>query len=145
MRRYGVIKTKDVLVVGAAFTLGGMLFGAQAAEFDMQEADTHDRMTYHRAIDAAVWAMPLMNFKFYLDLAETPENEWLDGGKTYKLVMPPNVPVEDFWSITTYDLETASYLRNIAKSSIDSTMKDVKRNADGSVDIYFGPKPEKGK
>ncbi len=24
-------------------------------------------------------------------------------------------------------------------------MKDVKTNADGSVDIYFGPKPPKGK
>ena len=24
-------------------------------------------MTHHRAIDAAVWAMPLMNFKFYPD------------------------------------------------------------------------------
>ncbi len=24
-------------------------------------------MTYHRAADAAVWAMPLMNFKFYRD------------------------------------------------------------------------------
>lgn len=82
---------------------------------------------------------------FYLDLAETQEGEWLDGGKNYKLVMPPNVPVENFWSITTYDLETASYLRNIKKSTIDSTMKEVKKNADGSVDIYFGPKPEKGK
>ena len=25
------------------------------------------RMTHHRAIDAAVWAMPLMNYKFYRD------------------------------------------------------------------------------
>jgi len=82
---------------------------------------------------------------FYLDLAETQEGEWLDGGKNYKLVMPADVPVENFWSITTYDLETASYIREIQKSSIDSTMKDVKKNADGSVDIYFGPKPEKGK
>jgi hypothetical protein len=31
------------------------------------------------------------------------------------------------------------------KSSIDSTMKEVKKNADGSVDIYFGPKAPKGK
>ena len=82
---------------------------------------------------------------FYLDLAETPDGEWLDGSKNYKLVMPPNVPVRDFWAITTYDLETASYIRDVKPSSIDSQMKDVKKNADGSVDIYFGPKPPKGK
>lgn len=82
---------------------------------------------------------------FYLDLAETPDGEWLDGSKNYKLVVPPDVPVTNFWSVTTYDLMTASYLRNIEKSTIDSTMKDVKKNADGSVDIYFGPEPQKGK
>ena len=76
---------------------------------------------------------------FYLDLAETPDGQWLDGGKTYKLVVPPNVPVRDFWAITTYDLETASYLRDIEPSSIDSTMTKVRKNSDGSVDIYFGP------
>jgi hypothetical protein len=58
---------------------------------------------------------------YYLDLAETPDGEWLDGSKNYKLVMPPNVPVRDFWAITTYDLETASYLRDVVPSSIDST------------------------
>jgi len=82
---------------------------------------------------------------FYLDCAETADGEWLDGSKNYKLVMPPNVPVRDFWAITTYDLETASYLRDIEPSSIDSNMKNVKKNADGSVDIYFGPKAPKGK
>ena len=82
---------------------------------------------------------------FYLDLAETPDGEWLEGSKNYKLVVPPNVPVRDFWAITTYDLETASYLRDIEPSSIDSNMKDVKKNSDGSVDIYFGPKAPKGK
>ena len=79
---------------------------------------------------------------FYLDLAETPDGEWLDGDKNYKLVMPADVPVNDFWAITTYDLVTASYLRDIEPSSIDSNMQQVQKNEDGSVDIYFGPKPE---
>jgi hypothetical protein len=82
---------------------------------------------------------------FYLDCAETADGEWLDGSKNYKLVMPPDVPVRDFWAITTYDLETASYIRNMDKSSIDSSMKEVEKNADGSVDIYFGPKAPEGK
>ncbi|MGB1129451.1 MAG: hypothetical protein ACPG4K_05335 [Haloferula sp.] len=44
---------------------------ASAEAFDLAKADTHDRMTYHRSIDAAVWAMPLMCFKFWRDsLAE---------------------------------------------------------------------------
>lgn len=81
---------------------------------------------------------------FYLDLAETPDGEWLDGSKNYKLVVPPKVPVRDFWAITTYDLETASYLRDLEPSSIDSNMEEVKKNSDGSVDIYFGPKAPKG-
>ena len=59
--------------------------------------------------------------------------------------MPPNVPVRDFWAITTYDLETAAYLRDLEPSSIDSKMKDVEKNADGSVDIYFSPEPPDGK
>jgi hypothetical protein len=32
----------------------------------------------------------------------------------------------------------------MAKSSIDSNMSEVKKNADGSVDIYFGPKAPEG-
>jgi hypothetical protein len=59
--------------------------------------------------------------------------------------MPSDVPVKDFWAITTYDLETASYIRGIEPSSIDSTMKDVVKNADGSIDLYFGPTPPEGK
>ena len=31
------------------------------------------------------------------------------------------------------------------KSSVDNTQKQLQKNADGSVDIYFGPKAPKGK
>ncbi len=40
---------------------------AQVEKFDLEKASLAERMTYHRAIDAAVWAMPLTNFKFYRD------------------------------------------------------------------------------
>ena len=81
---------------------------------------------------------------FYLDNAETPDGVWLDGSKNYKLNVPPKVPVDDFWAVTVYDLETASYLRDKDKSSVDSN-QSLAKNEDGSVDVYFGPKAPKGK
>ena len=81
---------------------------------------------------------------FYLDLAETPDGQWLDGSSNYKLVVPPNVPVSDFWAVTTYDLTTASYQRSVSRSSIDSS-QDFEKNKDGGMTIYFGPKAPKGK
>ena len=82
---------------------------------------------------------------FYVGTAETDDGQWLDGSKNYELVVPANVPVKDFWAVTTYDLDTAAYQRDIAKSSIDSNQKALKTNKDGTVTIYFGPKAPKGK
>jgi hypothetical protein len=81
---------------------------------------------------------------FYMDLAETADGVWLDGGDNYKLVVPADVPVSDFWAVTAYDLESASYIRNMPKSSVDSNQKKLKRNKDGSVNIFFGTKAPKG-
>jgi len=120
--------------------------GAVETDFSYEFAsyfDYHARGALYYAVITSV--KNYGSATFYLDLAETPDGEWLDGGKSYKLVVPPKVPVRDFWAITTYDLETASYLRDMEPSSIDSNMKDVKKNGDGSVDIYFGPKAPKGK
>jgi len=79
---------------------------------------------------------------FYLDIAETADGEWLDGSKNYKLVVPPNVPVNDFWAVTVYDLESASYIREMSKSSIDSSLAGLKKNKDDSVNVYFAPATE---
>jgi hypothetical protein len=68
----------------------------------------------------------------------------LDGSKTYKIHLPPNVPAKDFWSFTLYDNQTRSMLQTDQRFPGVDNLGDVKANADGSYDIYFGPKAPKG-
>lgn len=70
----------------------------------------------------------------------------LDGGKNYKLHLPPNIPVKTFWSVIVYSTQTRSMLQTDQQfPSVSSQNKDLIVNADGSVDVYFGPKPSAGK
>jgi hypothetical protein len=69
----------------------------------------------------------------------------MDGAKDYKLVVPANVPVRNFWSVEVYDVDTAAWLRGVERTGRDSTKTDLKRNQDGSVDLYFGPNAPQGK
>jgi len=74
------------------------------------------------------------------------KNQRLDGGKTYRLRLPPNIPVKDFWSLVLYDNQTRSMLQTDEQfPSIGSQKKGVAINPDTSVDVYFGPKAPSGK
>lgn len=81
----------------------------------------------------------------YAAASTDSEGKALDGGKTYKLQLPPNVPVKDFWSFVAYDNQTRSMLQTDQQfPSVGSKDQDIAFNDDGSVDIWFGPKPPEG-
>ena len=74
------------------------------------------------------------------------QGEVLDGGKTYKLHLPPNIPAKNFWSIMVYDNQTRSELQTDQQyPSLGSQKKDLVVNPDKSVDIWFGPSAPAGK
>ena len=69
----------------------------------------------------------------------------LDGSKTYRLHLPPDIPVKDFWALTMYDTQTRCQLQTDQQfPTLDSYGKGMKVNADGSIDIYFGPEAPAG-
>ena len=81
---------------------------------------------------------------FYLSTYYDKSGERLSGKNTYRLHVPANVPASEFWALTVYDLETEAFFRNSMHLTVDSLDKSVRKNADGSVDIYVGPKAPAG-
>jgi len=73
------------------------------------------------------------------------KGDYLEGGKTYKITLPAPIPVAQFWSYVVYDGQSRSMLETNQKlAGLDSNQKDLKKNADGSVTVWFGPKAPAG-
>jgi hypothetical protein len=77
---------------------------------------------------------------FYLMTIQDKEEKPFDGGSMYRLRVPANAPVRQFWSATAYDRATHGLIRNMKWSSRSSLTPGLHKNADGSVDVYFGSK-----
>jgi hypothetical protein len=74
------------------------------------------------------------------------DGDFLNGSQSYKLHVPKDIPAALFWSVTVYDPITGSGLDNGQPFPSLNTMDKPVQNADGTTDIYFGPKsPGAGK
>ena len=81
----------------------------------------------------------------YLWTYRDADGNFLDGAKTYRLHILPKIPANNFWSVVVYDALSRSELQNGQPlPSVSSYTKPVV-NADGSIDIAFGPEEPKEK
>lgn len=83
--------------------------------------------------------------QFYLINIVDRTGKPLDGKSTYRLTVPPNAPIEQYWSVTVYDRATHALIKRMSRPSLASNDTSVQKNADGSTDIYFGPVAPAGK
>jgi hypothetical protein len=81
----------------------------------------------------------------YLASYADKDGDWLDGSKSYKLHVPANPPAAQFWSVAVYSWDTRTLIDNEQKRAAQLSRQDLIKNADGSFDLYYGPKPPKGK
>jgi hypothetical protein len=83
--------------------------------------------------------------QFYLISIKDKNGNAFDGGKTYKLTVPPNAPVQQYWSLTAYDRKTHALIKGVTRASRSSQIPELQKNADGSIDLFIGPRPSAGK
>jgi hypothetical protein len=78
--------------------------------------------------------------QFYLISIRDKDGKAFDGAKTYQLKVPPNAPVEQYWSVTLYDRQTHALIKNVDRASRSSQIPELQKNTDGSIDLYIGPR-----
>jgi hypothetical protein len=83
--------------------------------------------------------------QFYLFATRDKDGQPLSGDASYRLTIPPNPPVKQYWSVVLYDFATHALIRDVSWASRSSQSPGLQTRFDGSVDVFFGPKaPESG-
>jgi hypothetical protein len=104
-------------------------------EFFRRSSYFYEAVTYSKAMITQIPGVGQAYLGSYVD----KNGNWLDGASSYKLHIPANPPAVNFWSVTVYDAATRCLIDNPQRNAGLSSRKNLNKNADGSVDLYFGP------
>jgi len=83
----------------------------------------------------------------YAGTVHDANGDVLDGGRTYRLHVDPDVPAKNFWAVDVYDTQTRSLIQvpSTIYPALASNTGLLQANADGSYNLYFGPEAPEGK
>jgi hypothetical protein len=131
----------------------------------------YDALDFQRATQAYIWGLPIVSMaewqidertalfyagtgaskgmmikmpgvgQAYIMTNTDKDGKWLDGSNTYKLHVPAVVPAKLFWSATAYDNETRCFIENKEDIADRSSLMDMRKNPDGSVDFFHPERP----
>jgi hypothetical protein len=89
-----------------------------------------------------IMRLPNVGSQYLMGFMDADKNPY-DGGKTYKVTLPKDIPAAAFWSFTLYDNQTRSMLQTPQRfpraGSQSYPSPAAVADADGSTTIYFGP------
>ena len=111
--------------------------------------DSRTAFYYGYTLDSPgmIMRIPGVGSQYLMGFLDADGNPF-DGAKTYKVVLPPKVPAEAFWSLTLYDNQTRSMLRtpqNYPRAGSQSYPSPAaEAAADGTTTVWFGPTQPEG-
>lgn len=104
-------------------------------EIDARTAYTYEAITVSEASTMRLVDAGIQYLASYKDDA----GKWLDGANTYELIVPPNVPMLNFWSVVLYDNDTRCMIVNPQGKTEVNSRQPLVKSADGSVRLVFSP------
>ncbi|WP_395396206.1 DUF1254 domain-containing protein (plasmid) [Novosphingobium sp. BL-8A] len=80
----------------------------------------------------------------YLWAYRDADGDFLDGAKNYRLRVPADVPIANFWSVLVYDSLSRSQLQTSQAFPSISKYSAPQVNDNGTIDVWFGPRCPEG-
>lgn len=118
-------------------------WGGVDADFNAPSYQSIDqRAAYFQAAYSSAPAMVVdavgLGSKYPIAIRDA-DGDLLDGTRSYKLHLPPNVPALLYWAVTAYNPADGTMPETQQPFPSRNQFDKVETNPDGSVDLYFGP------
>ena len=120
--------------------------GATAEWMQESYLDIDGRAVYFQQAYSSAPAMVMRTIgagSKYPVATKDADGNFLNGSNHYKMHLPAGIPAKAFWAVTLYNITDCTMPETDQLIPSRNGYENVKKNPDGSIDLYFGPtKPD---